>query len=169
MGHDPEKYDFDSVFAAAQVASSRKADDLPRIVENLSSENDAVRYWGATGLLIHEEDGVEAGHSELVEALEDECGSVAIVAAEALARFGGEGDQEKAVDVLMSHANQAEGDVFEAILANNAIDYVDEIASSRLDDIRNLPTEPGKEAPRVGGYVRNLLKKTLLDLEKRAD
>ena len=165
MGHDSSKYDFDSVFAAAQLATSRRAEDLPEIAAKLSSGDDGVRYWGAMGLLIHEKAGVEAAHAELVKALEDECGSVAIVAAEALARFGGAGDQEKAIEVLMSHANQAEGDVFEAILANNAIDYVDDVAVPRLDEIKALPAKPGKEAPRVDGYVRNLLKKTLLDLE----
>ena len=166
MGHDPAKYDFDAVFGAAQTASSRDKGKLPEVVKNLDSEDDAVRYWGAMGLLIHEKAGVEAGHDALVKALNDACGSVAIVAAEALARFGGEGDQAPAIEVLMSHANQAEGDVFEAILAVNAIDYADQIAAPRLEEIRSLPTKPGKEAPRVDGYVKSLLNKTLLDLEQ---
>lgn len=111
MGHDPEKYDFDSVFGAAQVASSRDEGKLPEIVKYLDSADDGVRYWGTMGLLIHEKAGVKAGHDALVKALHDECGSVAIVAGEVLARFGGEGDQAPAMEVLMSHANQAKGDV----------------------------------------------------------
>lgn len=164
MGHDPEKYDFDTIFAAAQLASSQDAEDLEKVTDLLSSEDSAVRYWGATGLLIQETAGVDAGHEALVKALDDESGSVAVVAAEALARFGPEKDQEKALDVLMSHADQGKGDVFEAILAVNAIDYLDDKANGRVDEIDALPTKPGMPAPRAEGYVRNLLKKVREDL-----
>lgn len=165
LGLDEEAYDFDTVFAAAQVASSQKADDLPAIVKMLGSDNEAVRYWGATGLLIHEEAGVEAGGKALRDALEDECGSVAIVAAETLARFGPEKGKAKAVEVTLSYCNQSEGDVFEAILANNALDYVDDLARPWLEQIQALPRKPAKSQPRADGYVGNLLKKILMDLE----
>ncbi|MDF1850125.1 MAG: sulfatase-like hydrolase/transferase [Verrucomicrobiales bacterium] len=166
MGQDPEMYDFDTVFAAAQLATSQKADDIPAIVDLLESENLAARYWGATGLLIQEKAGVEAGHDELVAALDDESASVAIVAAEALARFGPESGRTKAVEVLLSHANQGTGNTFEAILANNAIDYVDDLALPYLDQIKKLPTKPGTDTPRASGYVGNLLKKIVGDLEE---
>ena len=166
MGHDPKLYDFDAVFAAAQLASSKKAGDLKEIVKLLSHEDSAVRYWGATGLLIHGKAGVRAGHEELINALGDSSASVAIVAGEALGRFGSESDQAKAVGVLLSHANQATGNVFEAILANNAIDYLDDVAKPYLDRIKELPRKPGKKAPRVDGYVGSLLSKTISDLEE---
>jgi uncharacterized sulfatase len=166
VGHDPAKYDFDSVFAAAQLASSRKAEDIPAIIELLGDGNLAVRYWGAMGLLIHEEVGVKAGHGALVKALDDECASVAIIAAEALARFGPKEGQERALEVILSHANQSEGDVFEAILANNALDYVDDLAKPHLEMIKALPRKPAKPAPRADGYVGNLLKKILMDLDQ---
>jgi len=165
MGRDPEQYDFESVFAAAQLASSQEAVNIPATVSLLDDEDSAVRYWGATGLLIFGEEGVEAGRDELVRALEDESASVAIVAAEALARYGPDEVEKRAVDVILSHANQATGNVFEAILANNALDYVDEAAAHRIEDIRQLPEKPGRSTPRVDNYVRNLLKKTLHDLE----
>ena len=96
--------------------------------------------------------------------MKDECASVAIVAAEALARFGPEQVQPKAVEVILSHANQSEGDVFEAILANNALDYVDDLAKPHLEVIKALPTKPDEPAPRADKYVSNLLKKILMDL-----
>ncbi len=167
MGQDPEKYDFDSVFAAAQLASSQKSEDLPAILNLLKSDSLAVRYWGAMGLLIHEEAGVEAGQSALVAALADPCPSVAIVAAESLARFGPEEGQAKAVEVLLSHANQGIGNTFEAILASNAIDYVDDLALPYLERIKELPGKPGNPSPRADKYVSNLLKKILGDLEKQ--
>jgi arylsulfatase A-like enzyme len=164
MGHDPEKYDFDAIFAAAGLASSQNPEDLPAIIGLLESKDSGVRYWGATGLLIQESAGVKAGHDALIKALGDDCASVAIVAAEAIGRYGEGAEREKALEVLMSHANQATGNVFEAIAANNGIDYLDEFAASRLEEIKALPKKPGKPAPRVDGYVGSLLKTILREL-----
>ncbi len=164
-GHS-DAYDLETIFGAAQLATSMNADDLPAIVKLLDHEDSAVRYWGATGLLCHERAGVEAGHEALRDALEDESGSVAIVAAEALGRFGSEEDTTKALDVIMAHANVATGNVYEAILACNALDYLDEKALPRLEEIKALPTKPTGPAPRVDGYVRNILPKIISDLEE---
>jgi uncharacterized sulfatase len=161
-----DAYDLETIFGAAQLATSLNADDLPAIVKLLDHEESAVRYWGATGLLCHEKAGIEAGHDALTKALADDCGSVAIVAAEALGRFGSDADAAKALETIMAHTNQVEGNVFEAILACNALDYLDEKAISRLEDIKKLPTKPGRPAPRVDGYVRNILPKIISDLEQ---
>lgn len=166
MGHDQARYDFAAVFAAARLASSQKEGDIPAVVALLGSADSGVRYWGATGLLIRESAGVKAGEAELIKSLGDQSASVAIVAAEALGRFGSDAEKEKALDVLLSHANQAEGDVFEAILANNGIDYLGAFAATRLDEIKKLPIKPGKPAPRVDGYVGSLLKTIVGELEK---
>ncbi len=166
MGHDQARYDFAAVFAAARLASSQKEGDIPAVVALLGSADSGVRYWGATGLLIRESAGVKAGGAELIKSLGDQSASVAIVAAEALGRFGSDAEKEKALDVLLSHANQAEGDVFEAILANNGIDYLGAFAATRLDEIKKLPIKPGKPAPRVDGYVGSLLKTIVGELEK---
>ena len=165
MGHDDSRYDFESIFSAARLATSQKAEDLPAIVGLLGSSDSGVRYWGAMGLLIQESAGVAAGREELARALGDESASVAIVASEALGRFGTDAEKEKALDVIMSHANQAEGNVFEAIAANNVIDFLGDAARSRLEEIKSLPKKPGRPAPRVDGYVGNLLSKILTDLE----
>ena len=164
-GHS-DAYDLETIFEAAQLATSLNEEDLPAIVKLLDHEDSAVRYWGATGLLCHEKAGVEAGHAALTRALTDDCGSVAIVAAETLGRFGSEEDTAKALEVIMAHSNVATGNVFEAILATNALDYLDEKAASRLDEIKALPKKPAGPAPRVDGYVRNILPKIIRDLEK---
>jgi uncharacterized sulfatase len=158
VARNSAKYDFDGVFTAARVASSRRAEDLPVIVKLLGSTDSGVRYWGATGLLIHGRAGYEAGAAELMKALADECGSVAIVAAESLGRFGDEADREKALDLLMEKADQEKRNVFEAILAVNALDSLDGAAAPRMEAIRKLPRKPGKPTPRVDGYVGSLLK-----------
>jgi len=159
VARDPAKYDFEAVYAAARLASSRKAGDLPAIMALLGSPDTGVRHWGATGLLIHGKKGFEAGAEALRQALGDPCGSVAIVAAESLGRFGVTADREKALDLLLEKADQGKGNVFEAILALNALDYLDEAAAPRLEAIRKLPRKPGTPAPRADGYVGNLLKR----------
>jgi HEAT repeat protein len=109
-------------------------------------------------LLIHGKKGFEAGAEALRKVLGDPCGSVAIVAAESLGRFGDEADREQALDLLLEKADQGKGNVFEAILAVNALDYLDEAAAPRLEAIRKLPRKPGMPAPRTDGYVGSLLK-----------
>ncbi|MEM7697116.1 MAG: sulfatase-like hydrolase/transferase [Verrucomicrobiota bacterium] len=159
MAKDTSRYDFDSVFAAAQLATSQQPAGLPEILELLKSGDSGVRYWGAVGLLSAEEEGYEAGAAALRKALDDESGSVAVVAAESLARFGSEADRAAALDRLIALGDQAKGDVLVAIAANNAIDYIDDDAASRASEILELPREPGKPADRIKGYVGSLLKK----------
>lgn len=166
VARNRERYDFDGVYTAARVASGRRTEDLPAIVKMLESGDSGVRYWGATGLLIHGEAGFSAGAPVLRKALEDACGSVAIVAAESLGRFGTVADRERALELLLAKADQEKGNVFEAILAVNALDYLDEVAGPRMEDIRKLPRKPGKAAPRVDGYVGNLLKHLTGDAKK---
>jgi arylsulfatase A-like enzyme len=157
-------YDLETIFDAAQLATSMNAEDLPAIVKLLDHAEPAVRYWGATGLLCHEKAGVEAGHAALTKALGDDCGSVAIMAAETLGRFGSEADLPKALDVLIARANQGTGDVFEAIAACNALDYLDEKAKPRVAEIQALPMKPGQKAERADGYVARLLPDLLAEL-----
>ncbi len=167
MARTPGKYDFDSIFAAANLATSLKAEDLPEIVKLLDSDDSAVRYWGAIGLLCHEEAGVKAGGDKLVAAMDDESAVVAIFASETLGRFGPAEHKQKALETIMSHANQATGNVFEAIVANNALDYLPvELTKPKLEAIKALPRKPGKKAERVDGYVGSLLGKIVKDLEE---
>jgi len=135
-------------------------------VELLASEDSAVRYWGATGLLIQKKAGVDAARSELLKSLNDPCGAVAAVAAEALGRFGTASERDQALDALLRLANQEKGDVFDAILAANAIDYMDKNARSRKAEIEALPRKkPNRPNLRGEQYVGAVLSKALKDLE----
>ena len=167
MGHDPAKYDFDSIFAAANLATSLKAKDLPAIVKLLDSKDSAVRYWGTIGLLCHEKAGLKAGHDALIKALKDSSGSVQVVAAETLGRYGSDTDTSKALDVILSHCNAETGDVYEAILAANALDYLGERALPKLTEIKQLPLQAKNANKRVSGYVSRLLPEIIGKLEKK--
>lgn len=167
MGQDPALYDFETVFAAANLATRKDTNDLPAIAKLLDSPDSAVRYWGAIGLLIHKQAGVTAGGEALIKALDDSAPPVAIVAAETLGRFGPPALRTKVASILLTHANQETGDYFNAILAANAIDYLDDVMKEHLPAIEALPTQkPNRANIRGEQYVGALLKKTVTDLKR---
>lgn len=167
MGHDASKYDFDTVYAAANLASSLKTEDLPAIIQMLADKDSAIRYWGAIGLLCHQQKGLEAGHTELIKALKDPSASVQILAAEALGRYGSDNDLTKALDVILSHCNVDTGDLYESILAANALDYLGKRALPKLDEIKALPLKPKNAPRRLSGYVSKLITEIISNLEKK--
>jgi uncharacterized sulfatase len=164
LGHDPERYDFKSIFSAANAATSGSGDSLNRIVELLAHEDSGVRYWGVTGLLAHRESGVNAGREQLIAALADDSPIVRITAAETLGRFGGAADADAALDVLLEYVRPG-GDYYLAVAAWNALDYLDERALPALEAIRAVSTDRADVPPRMGDYAMRLKEKTLADLE----
>jgi uncharacterized sulfatase len=164
VGHDPQKYDFDAIFAAANTASSMRAADLPAIVKFMDSGDPAVRYWGATGLLCHGKDGVDAGHEQLVRALEDDSPIVRVVAAEALGRFGSSDDTATALKVLLKSCQPSE-DTYLTTAAWNALDYLDQRAEPAKEAIQAISAEPLSPPQRYGGYSKTLKNQTLRDLK----
>jgi uncharacterized sulfatase len=164
MGHDKHKYDFDSIFAAAEAASSLDPGKLPELAQMLSQQDSGVRYWAAVGLLAQERDGVEEGHDELIAALADESPAVRITAAEALGRFGDEADVEAALKVLLKYA-QPDANYYLSVSAWNALDFLDERARPSLPAIRVLSTERSDIPARIGEYPMRLKQKTLADFD----
>ncbi|MEX0611281.1 MAG: sulfatase-like hydrolase/transferase [Pirellulales bacterium] len=164
MGHNPQRYDFNAIFSAANVATSLKAVDLPKLVKLLDHQDSGIRYWAAVGLLAHQEAGVSTGHDKLIAALDDESPIVRITVAEALGRFGSARDAERALDVLLQYV-KSEANYYLAVAAWNALDYLDERASPALETIKALPTKSNNVPPRMGEYPARLKAKTLADLE----
>ncbi len=109
--------------------------------------------------------GVDALAEPLRAALADESAAVRIAAGEALGRFGETADAERALAVLLDHANAEKGDIFRAMASLNAIDYMDERARSALDRIAALPTTDPKAARKFSAYLPNLIRKIQADLE----
>ncbi len=164
MGHDAEKYDFDAVFSAANLATSLQPAELPRIVKLLDSNDAAVRYWGAIGILTQEKRGVAAAHDRLVAALKDDSPMVRITAAEALGRFGSDTDTAAALKVLIRYA-RPEANAFLSMSAWNALDYLDERARPVAQELRAMSPDPTTPPPRYGGYGRRLKEETLVGLQ----
>jgi len=165
LGHDARRYDFEAVFAAAELASSLRAEDLPKLVRLLEHPDSGIRYWGAVGLLAQEETGWKIGRAKLLAALADESPIVRITAAEAVGRFGSEVDAKAALEVLMQQI-QPEANYYLAVAAWNALDLLDERALPVLGEISVLATE--WDVPtRMGEYAARLKQKTIADLQKR--
>jgi uncharacterized sulfatase len=163
MGHDPGRYDFDSIRSAAEWAAAGDPGAIPYLVQLLHRKDSGVRYWATVGLLAQEKAGVDAARDELVASLADESPMVQITAAEVLGRFGSESDANKALDVLLYNA-RPESNYYLAVAAWNALDHLDERARPALDKIRSLPTKWGKVPPRMDEYPTRLKQKTLADL-----
>lgn len=135
-------------------------------IQNAFQDDDSViRYWACTWALINKKPGLKITHDELLSSLSDESVSVRIVAAEALGRYGSESDLKLALPVLLKAADLNQSDVYTAVAALNAIDYLDEKAASIRDQIANLPEKVENMPPRTNSYAPRLLEKILADLD----
>lgn len=75
------------IINAADIASLGKVENKDRLLQYLKSDDPAIRYWGATGLLILG-GNAKSEMNVLKSAVNDESVSVAVVASEALYRLG---------------------------------------------------------------------------------
>ena len=158
MGHDPKRYPFDRVFAAAGLASSGQADAAPGLTKAMADPDSAVRYWAAMGILIRGADEVQKSAAALRKALDDRAPSVRIAAAEALGRYGTEADLERVVPLLIALANAPEHGSYVSIHALNAIDALGKKASRWKEQILAIPAVDEKSPARVNKeYTTNLL------------
>ena len=89
---------------AADTAVTATPEDLPALLSFMDADGAAVRYWGATGLLILGEASREV-EAELRQAVDDPSVSVAIVAGEALHRLGSESAGRRALLRGLTSAN----------------------------------------------------------------
>ena len=163
IGHDPAEYPLEQIMSTAERAASLKQEDIPALVKALGSDDSAVRYWAAMGLLMRGAEGAAAGHSSLRRALSDDSPSVRVVAAQTLGQFGQRPDLQPSLEVLLQAANWGENSIYVSMLALNALDALDDRAADKRDLIAALPRE-GESSSRLRAYVGNLIDKTLADL-----
>ena len=165
IARDSKKYPFEKILAAAELATSLKKKDLPKIAHLLKDNDSAVRYWGAIGLLTHKKSGTKAFAKELVNALNDKSPYVRATAAEALGRYGSKNEQILAVKTLGELADPIENGCFPSMLAMNAIDHLDNKAKPILSRIKSMPRTPEGVDKRFQGYVGRLIDTTVKELE----
>ena len=164
MGHDNNKYPFEKIRSAADLASSMNKNELPAITKLLTHSDSAVRYWGALGLLMQEKSGVRHGKKSLVKALNDSSLYVRVIAAEALGKYGSKNEIKLAVKVLGAIADPIKNGCFPSMMAMNAIDHLDDKAKSLLPLIQSMPRTPTEVDKRFQGYVGRLVDTTINEL-----
>ncbi len=156
MGHDDARYPLARIFSTAELAAGLSPAAVPGLLQAMKDPDSAVRYSGALGLLMRETSGVRAGHDELTAALSEPSPYVRIVAAESLARFGGEADRDRALAVLAELADAGRNNVFAVMAAFNAIDALGHKAAPLAATLRALPHRAAVPHARYADYVPRL-------------
>ncbi|MGB0578898.1 MAG: sulfatase-like hydrolase/transferase [Limisphaerales bacterium] len=169
MARNREKYPFHKIFAAADLATRRTKNALPKLREYLLDTDSAVRYWGAIGILNRGQPAVREMRRALLGALNDDSPYVQVAASYALAKHGDEAGVRFGLEELLELSQWKDGrPVFPPMAALNAIDKLDSKAAKHVDAIKTFPNSlgAGGTSPdaRYNGYVHNLLSKTLTDL-----
>ncbi len=160
-------YDLPELLTMAEQATDTSTGAIRQLADGLSSPKSEIRYWAAIGCVIRGEAAVNRTRSELRGILrDDDSAAVRIIAAEALGRYGNQEDVKLALPVLIEHANVETHGVYEAMLALNALDHLDERASTVKTRIAELPRRAPSVNRRMGAYVGNLIDKTLADLQQ---
>lgn len=167
LGHDPAKYPFERILDTAELASLLKPDAIPALQRAITDSDNAVRYWAVLGLLLRGAAGVNAGHGELVKALEDASPDVRIAAAEALGRYGSEADVQRVLPLLGQLADWSKNDVFTTMAALNALDALGSKAASLRDRVASLPAKGPVPDARYSSYVPRLLEDLAVALKPR--
>jgi uncharacterized sulfatase len=157
IAHDPAKYPFGKIFAAADLASRLEASALPKLETLIADDDAAVRYWAALGFLMRGKPGVDRGAAVLRKALGDSSPEVRIVAAQALAQHGATADVTPALDVLRNLAPPEKNGILVSMSALSAIEALGPKAASLHELVRTM--KPGGPSPhnRFDSYVPRLI------------
>jgi arylsulfatase A-like enzyme len=133
---------------AAETASRGREESINILIEYLKNDDSAIRYWGATGLLILG-DRAAPVKEELLSALEDDSPNVRVIAAEALYLLG---EREIAANTLLNVLGYPEDKA--KCHALNAIVYLGLDGPDIRDAVSRLASE--KEytySLRIVGYL----------------
>ncbi|MEG3658413.1 sulfatase [Arenibacter palladensis] len=124
--------DIQKIIEAADLASLGKVENKQRLMDFLKSNESAVRYWGATGLLLLGKNGKSA-ISSLKTAINDPSVSVAVVAAEALYKLGEKEEAYKGFKRALGTDRE-----FAQTQVMNAIYLIDDDSPIMKEEVQNV-------------------------------
>ncbi len=154
MTHDPERYDLDTLFDAAEKASNEDPAWADRIIGMLTSGDSGIRYWGMQGCLMHGQD-MMAAREAVRTCLNDSCPDVRISAAEWLCSIGEMDPARQVLADLLDHANE-----WVCLHAANVLDYLGEDAKKYTGLMREHLDDKS-------GYIQRVMQKALTDLGEK--
>ena len=132
---------FDELMEASELATLGGKKELNTFIRYLKNPNSAIRYWGATGLLILKADA-RAAIPALKEATKDKSGAVATLAAETLY---GLGEKKLAVETYGRILGAESFSMYDKIFALNSIDAVNDDCKELMPLIRILVQDKTKD------------------------
>ncbi len=124
--------DLEPIIDAAETATLGKVENLERLQSYLTNEESAIRFWGATGLLILGEKAAPLT-DDILNALTDNSVSVVTVAAEAAYNLGKKDEARKALFSVLENENE-----FARTRAMNVIDCIEDDASNYIKEIAKM-------------------------------
>ncbi|SHF53608.1 Sulfatase [Mariniphaga anaerophila] len=124
--------DLKPIIEAAEVATLGKPENLAQMQSFLKNDDSAIRYWGATGLLILGKNATPATEA-LTAVLHDKSPDVIAVAAETLYRLGEKETAKKALLSILKNPNE-----FARTRALNAIDCLEENSPEMITGVVNM-------------------------------
>lgn len=169
MGHNDKLYPLKRIMTAANWATSKAFNELPKLKKYIDDDDSAVRYWAAVGILNRGAPAVAVSANELKILMDDASPYAQIAAAYAVAKYSEDAALvQAAVATLLDQAPWTQQqDVFVSIMALNAIDKLDGLFTPSLSKIKAMPTSGGRSPnARYNGYVKGILAKTIADLER---
>jgi arylsulfatase A-like enzyme len=137
----------EELLEAAEKATMPGEGDIGAYVKYLKSKHPAIRYWGATGLLIHLE-GATMAVPALEKAAGDESSSVAVLAAEALLQLG---HKDIAIGTYIRILTDPSYGMADRNFALNSVDAL-QLSDPDLTDSVNRLYEKQKES--ITGFAR---------------
>jgi hypothetical protein len=114
------KIELSEVMEAAEIATLGKKENIEQLKTFLENDESAIRYWGASGLLILGEEALPA-IDDLKKVVNDKSANVVAVAAEALYNLGEHETAKKALLSVLENHNE-----FARCHALNVIDCIEE-------------------------------------------
>ncbi len=126
------RVDLEKIVDAAETATLGNPENIGLLISYLTDEESALRYWGASGLLILGEKALPA-KEQLESALNDGSPNVAVVAAEAIYKLG---EKEKGRQALLNILDNP--NPFARCHALNAIDATGDISPEVVEGVISL-------------------------------
>ncbi len=160
MARDGKSYPLERIMATAELAAGTGEEAVSPLIDKLSDEDSAVRYWASTGLLARGAPSVQSAGDVLLAALDDASPYVRVVAAEALCRFGDGPSRAKALETLGAACDWGDNGVFASLFALNAVHASGDHASTLHKRIRAMSDKGPAPDARYRSYVPRLIEST---------
>jgi hypothetical protein len=159
----PGAVPFESVVALANLASERKAENLPKLTAALDAPNEAIRWWGALGCAMLGNQAT-AAEPPLRKRLEDPSGAVQAAAADALAHLG---HVDLALPVLERWITNTSG-TFYTLHAANVLIRLGETGRPLLPVMKKMSAATQDAANNTApAYLHRILERNIALLEGR--